>query len=192
MKIDVDDTEIGQATARVQAVLGVDEAFAAGLVRAVMHGAISQALETVSGSGPVPTNLTSYRAEYLQFVCLSAERILQQREAEVLLRATPASARSVITTMRATYEEALRAQFLQRMKEDAVIEPAGSDADGLRWRLTFSESDTFELARSELYRDGMREAIGAETPQRRQLMVVRDFGGRSPLSSLGLEEPPTS
>src|SRR4029079_4085160 len=110
------------------------------------RGAIGRTRERVSGSGPVPTTITTARADQLRFVCERAGRLVSQREVELLLRITPRAAQSALVTMLATYEEALRDKFLARFRADAVVIPSGTTDSGLTWTLRVTESTTLEAA----------------------------------------------
>ena len=190
MDLSMNEAQHGIAVERFRSLAGVAEAEAEVLVSAALEGAVAQALETMAGNGPVPSSLTTARAELAQFVCLAANRILEQRETEVLFRATATTARSILTTMRATYEEALREQFLNRMNKDAQVRASGSDEQGLTWRLTFSESQTFELARSELLKADLAPFIRDENSSRRSIEIDRVTSDhQSTLAVLGIQEP---
>jgi len=58
----------------------------------------------------------------------------------------------VKATTLATYEEALRKKFVDRMRSDAQVIPAGNDEDGLSWTLRFTETGMADVAWSELER----------------------------------------
>lgn len=179
------------AIERFRTLAGLPEDQATNLVEAVLDASKDQAIETIAGSGPIPSNVTALRAELVRFVCLQANRILEQREVEVLFRVTPATARSILTTMRATYEESLREQFLARMRRDAVVRPAGTADAGLRWRVVFTELATYEIARAELLRLGNPDLIIDESSTRHSIEVAREApaGGTQALDVLGIKVP---
>lgn len=176
---------------RFRTLAGLGEKEARTLVKAVLDASQDQALETIGGSGPIPSNVTALRAEHVRFVCLRANRILDQREVEVLFRVTSTTARSVLATMRATYEESLRQQFLERMRRDATVRASGSDQTALCWKVTFTETATFEIARTELLRLGTPEMILDESSTRHMLEVPQaaKAGGKSPLELLEISAP---
>jgi hypothetical protein len=121
-------------------------------VDSVIAGAVDQAFEFINGSGPLPTGMITARADQVRFICERAGRILSQREIEVLLRITGASARAVVTTMNATYAEALGKKRLEWMRQDATVSASGTDEAGLSWTLRFTEGSTLETAWTELQR----------------------------------------
>jgi|SRR6202035_5347294 hypothetical protein len=138
MNVDVDDTERGKAIARIMTVLSMkDQDAAENLVDAVIAGAVDQALELMNCSGPVPTSMVTAKADQVRFICDRARRMLSQREIEVVLRVTSALARAVVTTMNATYAEALRSKRLEWMRKDVHDTSSGSDDAGLTWTLQF-------------------------------------------------------
>lgn len=104
------------------------------LVDALVLAAKEQLLETIAGAGTVPSKMTDARAELLYHACIHADRLLKPREVEVLFRALPATAKTILATMNATYEEALRSHFLSRMRENAKVKASGNDEDGLNGR----------------------------------------------------------
>jgi hypothetical protein len=179
------------AVQRFRTLAGLGKAEAEELVQAVLDASHDQSLETMGGSGPIPSNVNAARAEHVRFVCLRANRILDQREVEVLFRVTSTTARSILATMRATYEEALRQQFLERMRRDATVRASGTDQAGLTWRVTFTETATFEIARTELLRLGKPEMLLDESSTRHMIEISKEskVGGKTALELLGVPAP---
>lgn len=180
------------AVDRLRHLLGTNAKEAQALFLAMVEGAADQAAETVTGSSAPPSAMTALRAEHLYFVCLRANRVLKQREVEVLWRVKPATAKSILTTMRASYEEAVRSQFADRMRTDAVVEATGSADSGLTWTLRFSDPTNAEFAWSEIQRlaldrdcDYSGRTVVLPRELRRGKETVR------PLEQLGLEAPST-
>ncbi len=190
----VDNEQRERAVERFVTLAGCQRETAESLVEAILEASQIQALDLIIGTGPIPSNMTANRADQLRHVCLSANRILGQREVEVLFRATAASARMTLTYMRATYEEALRGQFLDRMRSDVVITETGTVDEGLTWRLLFTETSTYELAWSEAQRLGLdRHGLTQSSPTRHMITVprsiVREGAHVQTLSLLGLDTP---
>jgi hypothetical protein len=188
--MEVDDGERARAVQRLEALGGLDGAEAARLVDAVVAGAVDQAFELVIGTGPVPTTMTTSQADRLRFICERAGRILTQREVELVFRVTHGKARSILSTMTATYEESLLEKFLQRMREDATVVASGSADDGLTWAVRFSEGTTFDTAWAELQRLG-HEGRAESHPTNRVVVVPRAAPGDAVdvLAELGLSAP---
>jgi hypothetical protein len=151
-----DDSDALKAKAadRFEALAGSQVGETHPLVAALLLASQDQLLETIAGTGPVPSNMVAVRAELLYYACVRAKRILEQREVEVLFRTLPANARSIMATMHATYEEALRQHFLERMGRGARVTAAGTDAAGLRWIIMFSDGSNFQTAWDEIQRLG--------------------------------------
>jgi hypothetical protein len=190
--VDADAEQRSIAVQRLQALAGLAKLDAERLVDAAVAGAVDQAFELINGAGPVPTSMTTSKADRLRFICDRAGRILSQREVEILFRVTSAAARSIMTTMLATYEEALREKFVERMRSDAAITASGSDDMGLTWTLRFSESGTLDTAWSEITRlrlTGIAEINAA----RRSVTIPReaqvDGESEDVLKLLGIPEP---
>ena len=147
--MDVDKDQRSRAIERLRTLGGLSHAQAGALTDAALAGAVDQAFELVNGSSAVPTSMTTSKADQLRFICDRAGRMLTQREVEILFRVTAMSARSILTTMLATYEEALREKFLARMRADAKVIASGTEDAGLTWTLRFSESSTVDAAWAE-------------------------------------------
>lgn len=137
---------------------------------AAVAGAVDQAFEFINGSSAVPTSMTTSKADQLRFICDRAGRLLAQREVEILFRVTPTAARSILTTMSATYEESLREKFLARMRADAKVVASGSENSGLTWTLRFSESSTLDAAWAEMAR--LAIATEAETHASKRTITI--------------------
>ena len=190
--MDADTDQRTRAVERLVTLGGLSKEAAGLLVDAAVAGAVDQAFELINGSSAVPTSMTTAKADQLRFICDRAGRLLSQREVEILFRVTATSARSIVTTMLATYEEALREKFLERMRADAKVIASGTAQAGLTWTVRFSESSTLDAAWGELARLGY--ATEAEmNSSRRTIVVPRTIGSGSAavdvLDTLGLAAP---
>jgi hypothetical protein len=190
--MNVDEDQLAKAVDRLSKLGNCSPDAARQLVEAAIGGAVDHAFELINGSGAVPTAMTTSKADQLRFVCERAGRSLSQREVEILFRVTSTAARTILTTMVATYEEALEAKFMDRMRGDATIERGGNDDTGLKWVIRFSESATLETARNRLGQLGPG-SHGEVNSARNTLTVPRELiiDGRSVdvLGWLGLKEP---
>ncbi len=190
-----DDPRIEKAVSRFQSLAGSQEVEAEELVQALMSAAQDQLLETITGSGTVPSKMVALRAELLYHASVRAERILEQREVEVLFRTLPTDARAILANMHATYEEALREQFLERMRRGARVTASGTDATGLRWVIAFSDGSNFQTAWDEVQRIGLGDDAVTNSRTRTidipQTTRVND-NDIDPLAELGLPRPSSS
>ncbi|MEX0863507.1 MAG: hypothetical protein WD269_01375 [Acidimicrobiia bacterium] len=186
MDLLVDEALVEAAVRRISELTGRDETQARDLLEAHLYGALDLAMEEVAGSGPIATNMTSAKADHLKSTCLRAGRILTEREAEVVLRSPPSTARSVLTRMKATYEEALREQFLDHMRVDAVVRQKGNDDQGLLWEIEFTETGSFELCLSEIRRIGVPRDLIETVTTRRRITIPQAVNGVNPLAELGI------
>lgn len=190
--VDVDKEQRARAVDRLKTLGGLRAAEAQGLIDAALAGAVDQALELVNGSNAVPTSMTTSKADQLRFICDRAGRMLSQREVEILFRVTATAARSILTTMLATYEESLREKFLDRMRSDAKVLASGTDETALSWTLRFSESSTFDAAWTELSRLGLVGECDVNTA-RRTITLPRSLSiegkATESLGLLGLKQP---
>ena len=188
----VDPAAYSHAVDRLTTLGGLERAQAAALVDAVLAGAVDHAFELINGSGPVPTSMSTAKADQLHWICDRLGRLVSQREVELVFRITPASARTVLNTMLATYEEGLREQFLARMRSDATVLPSGSDESGLTWTLRFTEATTYDTAWSELARLGLLGVVEGHVTQRKITVPRRaTIGHRTGdvLAALRVPEP---
>jgi hypothetical protein len=171
---------------------GLSHDRATALVDAMVDGAVDHAFELINGSGPVPTSMSTSKADQLRWICERLGRLVTQREVEILFRITPTSARTILNTMLATYEEGLHEQFLARMRDDATVVPSGTEDAGLTWTLRFTEASTYETAMSELARaDLLRQSEAQASHHRVVVPRMAAVGGRKVdvLAALGLSEP---
>jgi len=137
--------------------------------------------------------VTAIRADELRYVCLQADRVLTQREVGVLFRTTPTNARAILVSMTATYEQALHAQFVAEMRSAvAIVEPAGTQDEGMRWRIRFDQRAGYDTAHAELERIGLLKFAtfddAALTVEFRQSVETPD-GPVDVLARLGLQAP---
>jgi hypothetical protein len=190
--VKVDPVARAHAVDRLMTLGGLSPDRAAALVDAMVDGAVDHAFELINGSGPVPTSMTTSKADQLRWICERLGRLVTQREVEILFRITPTSARTILNTMLATYEEGLHEQFLARMRDDATVLPSGTEDAGLTWTLRFTEASTYEAALSELARlDLLRQSDAQASHHRITVPRVATAGGRKVdvLAALGLSEP---
>jgi hypothetical protein len=190
--VKVDRVAHAHAVDRLRTLGGLSHDRATALVDAMVDGAVDHAFELINGSGPVPTSMSTARADQLRWICERLGRLVTQREVEILFRITPTSARTILNTMLATYEEGLHEQFLARMRDDATVLPSGTEDAGLTWTLRFTEASTYETALSELARlDLLRQSEAQASHHRVTVPRVAAAGGAKVdvLAALGLSEP---
>jgi hypothetical protein len=192
--VQVDPTARAHAVDRLMTLGGLSKTVAMALVDAAVGGAVDHAFELINGTGPVPTSMTTAKADQLRWICDRLGRLVSQREVELVFRITPGSARTILNTMLATYEEALREQFLDRMRSDATVLPTGTDEAGLTWTLRFSEVTTYDAAWTELARLGLLGQAEGNVSQRRitvprQASIPGDGKRADVLEALGVPEP---
>jgi hypothetical protein len=190
--VKVDPVAHAHAVERLRTLGGLSHGRATALVDAIVDGAVDHAFELINGSGPVPTSMSTSKADQLRWICERLGRLVTQREVEIVFRITPTSARTILNTMLATYEEGLHEQFLARMRDDATVVPSGTEDAGLTWTLRFTEASTYETAQSELARaDLLRQSEAQASHHRITVPRMAAVGGRKVdvLAALGLSEP---
>jgi hypothetical protein len=190
--MDVDQQQRSRAVERLTTLGGLKTDEAGRLVDAAIAGSIDHIFELVNGSGPVPTTTTTTKANQLRFICDRAGRLLSQREVEILFRVTGSAARTVLTTMLATYEEGLREKFLARMRQDAKVIASGTDESGLTWTVRFSEQGTLNTAWDEVVKLGLSAETEVSSAKRALVLprtVTVDGQPTDVLRLLGLQKP---
>ena len=190
--VKVDPVAHAHAVDRLVTLGGLPHDRATALVDAMVDGAVDHAFELINGSGPVPTSMTTSKADQLRWICERLGRLVTQREVEILFRITPTSARTILNTMLATYEEGLHEQFLARMRDDATVVASGTEDAGLTWTLRFTEASTYETALSGLARlDLLRQSEAQASHHRITVprVATADGGKIDVLAALGLSEP---
>jgi hypothetical protein len=193
-ELDVDAEQREHAIERLKQLGGVSQADAEVLVDAALAGAVDHAFELINGSGAVPTAMTTSKADQLRWICDRAGRLVSQREVEILYRVTSTTARSILNTMLATYEESLRGRFLERMRADVAVLATGTQDTTLTWTLRFTEPSTFDAAWSELSRLGVLGQCEGNLAQRKIIVprtVTMDGVTTEMLSLLGIEHDET-
>jgi hypothetical protein len=190
--MEIDPQKREKAVERLATLGGLPAEGAGVVVDAILAGAVDHAFGLINGSGPVPTSMTTSKADQLQWICERLGRLVSQREVEIIFRITAASAKSILNTMVATYEEGLREQFLDRMRSDVTVLPTGTADAGLTWTLRFTESSTFDAAWSELSRLGLLSSSEGNTSQRKVIVprvATINEADTDVLEALGVEEP---
>jgi len=70
--VDIDLQKKQEAVDRFVSLAGLSPSAAEALVEAALQAAVDQTLDTMMGSGPVPSAMTAIRADNLRYVCLQA------------------------------------------------------------------------------------------------------------------------
>lgn len=150
-----------------------------GLAEAWSRAVMQQAINANVSPGAPPSTVPSFRADLLMHVCKQLKRLVTEREAEVLLRLSTTSARSVHRLMKATYEDALYDYILDWALRDANLDGRG-EFDGVRGdRVVFHAKDAMEAATAELQRAGWRIARKRDEENKPYLLYVEGAAGVS-------------
>lgn len=122
------------------------------LARAYVTGVQDHAVARTTGTGPVPTNLSTERAELLSYVSRSLGRLPTEEEISGLLRVTLSAARSLSGTMLAVYDDlpvlALKTAFGGAEREGRGT--AGAVVNG--YIVVFASEEKMDTAVGELKR----------------------------------------
>jgi len=163
------------ATALARRLPSMDKKQRESLAKAYLAGVEAHANARTTGVGPVPTNLTTERAELLAYVSRAMERLLGDDEIAALLRVTTTAARSVRGNMLAVYDDlpvlALKAAFVGARRDGRGS--AGDISDG--YRVRFATLEKMDIARTELERQGFLLEVLESTGSRHVLLVDPGF-----------------
>lgn len=158
MDLDIDIAIKEFAIKRFEELAGLSRDEAQNLVGFALQASMDDTLETIMGTGVVPTTLTMARVALLKSVCLSMHRPLSKLEIQILFRTTPSNAKAILTTMTATYAQPLHINFLLQMRSDAVVRSAGIEGQ-LTWIVKFGQEACYETARTEFQRDNLSRFV---------------------------------
>jgi hypothetical protein len=170
---------------------GLDKAAATALLEAVVQAAEDEILDTLAGTGPMPTAMADVRALRLRRICERAGRLLTRREIEVVFRVAASPADTIDRKMRSTYPQAIDEFMRERVRQTATVENLGR-AKAARYRVTFDDTAGFESAQTLLGRAGLtRDVRAAKATLSLDLPAQMNVGGtaRNPLDTLGLKKP---
>ena len=131
---------------------GTNDERARRLIDAVSKAGSKQALDTITGAGSVPSNLTNSRAEFLHAVTINFGNTLTDDDVEVVFRCTKTAAKSIIATMNATFASSIRELRLSNMRNEARCTRSGDATNGLTWTICFNSEVAFETAIDEIER----------------------------------------
>jgi hypothetical protein len=152
-------SNVDEAVSLLGTLAGTTEDRAKRLVDAVSTAGSKQALDTITGAGSVPSNLTNSRAEFLHAVTLIFGNTLSDDEVEVVFRCTKTAAKSIISNMNATFASSIRELRLMTMRGEATYEPSGDATNGLTWTVLFNSEANFKTAIDEIERLKRRSEI---------------------------------
>lgn len=167
--------------------LGGDKAATDVLAEAWLRGVVRQATELNLAGGPSPSTLGALRADLLMHVSIALGRLVTEREAEVILRLTPAAARTAHRTMKAIYEDLLEDYVWQWTFAGAYLDKKRGSFLGVidGYRVNFTTKDAADAAVAELRRRGVPVERKTDEPKYRNLLYV---GKGVDLAAFGLQE----
>ena len=141
---DVPQDLFEKSLARLRAA-GIDEPEA--LLELALRASAVDTLETIGGSGPVPTALTDVRAARLLELSKLRNEILDDEVVAALFRIMPTTAGSVTRRMQATYEAALQDSLKAHMVANVkVSKPPKESGESPKMRVTFATAAAFSHA----------------------------------------------
>ena len=126
----------------------------AALAAVYKSGVAAHAIERTTGTGPVPTNLSSERGELLAHVCRARGQLLTEDEVAALLRIQLTAARALRKSMLAVYDDlpllGLKAAFVGAKRDGRG--DAGAIRNGYRCQI--------RIGREARHRPGRTRAPG--------------------------------
>jgi hypothetical protein len=137
------------------------------LLEAALRASAIDRLETVGGSGPVPTALSDVRSAWLFELCKLRSDILADEVVAVLFRVMPATATAVTRRMQATYEAALGSPLQAHMVANAKLStPKKEEGEMPRHRVTFATAAAFSNAVKTIAAAGLAGEVTVFTAAR--------------------------
>lgn len=127
------------------------------LVKAWGDAVLQQAIDTNLSVTPPPTTLVALRADLLMHVCVQLDRLVSEREAEVILRLSPSGARAVHRQMLASYEDLFDEFVLKWALKDATRHKTG-DRGAVKGgnRVLLASKESLDSFMAEMTRRGKR------------------------------------
>jgi len=137
------------------------------LVEIALRASAIDALETMGGSGPVPTALSDVRAARLLEVCKIRKQILDDEVVGVLFRVMPSTAGAITRRMQATYESALDASLTAHMLAEAKLTcpEKAKDADP-KHKIVFATSAAYGHAVKKIRAEGLLREVTRDSAKR--------------------------
>lgn len=158
---------------------GVREAEA--FLEIVLAASASDTLQTIGGSGPVPTAMNDQRAGRLLEVCRLSGEILPDEVVAALFRVMPSTAAGITRRMQATYEEALEDPLTAHMRARARLStPPKAEGEKPKYRVRFGTGAAYQHAVKLIAVRGLLDEVSLEPGRRSlefaQVVTVQDAG----------------
>jgi hypothetical protein len=154
----------GQSVMRLRAA-GVDAP--QDLLEATLCASAIDALETIGGTGPVPTALGDVRAARLLEVCKLRNEILSDEVVAALFRVMPSTAGAITRRMQATYEAALQGSLKAHMIAMAKrSSPAKAAGEAPKHRVVFATAAAFAHAIKTIAAAGLMGEVSVDRSKR--------------------------
>ncbi len=150
------------------------------LLEAAIRASAIDALETVGGSGPVPTALNDVRAARLLELCKLRSEIFPDEIVAVLFRVMPSTAGAITRRMQATYEAALQNSLKAHMIATAKLSyPKKETGQAPKHRVAFATAAAFAYAVKTIAAAGLIGEVSLDRSKRsiefpQEIEIVRD------------------
>lgn len=137
------------------------------LVEIALRASAIDTLETMGGSGPVPTALSDVRAARLLEVCKIRKQILADEVVGVLFRVMPSTAGGITRRMQATYESALDASLTAHMVAAAKLStPKKEQKEAVKHKIVFATSAAYGHAVKMIAAAGLLREVTRDSAKR--------------------------
>jgi hypothetical protein len=137
------------------------------LLALVLEAAAEDMLQTMGGSGPIPSALNDLRAGRLLEVCTRRGEILSDEVVAVLFRVMPSTAAGITRRMQATYEEALETPLTANMRARARLStPLKEEHENPKHRVRFSSGAAYQHAVKLIAARGLLDEVSTEPGKR--------------------------
>ncbi len=150
------------------------------LLEASLCASAIDALETIGGTGPVPTALSDVRAARLLELCKLRNEIMSDEVVAVLFRVMPSTAGAITRRMQATYEAALQDSLKAHMIATAKLSyPSKEAGEAPKHRVVFATAAAFAHAIKTIAAAGLIGEVSVDRSKRsiefpQEIEIVRD------------------
>lgn len=152
------------------------------LVDAYLRAVERHAFVRTTDAGPVPTSLTVERSSMLIEISRQLRRVIEDYEIRALFRVTPAQAKSMRTTLLATYGDVTDGLMLEWSLMESSMLGEGRDGDVEGQKIKFADEDRLAAFKEQCQRAGVPIAVitgDTENP----FLAVADSGYEDLLSA---------
>lgn len=144
------------------------------LAAAYLRGVQEHALSRTVGGSPIPTSLTTDRAELVIAICREYKQLLTGREIEVLLRVTPSSAKSILRLVEAVYDDEVSKYLMAAAFRGATSDGSGKFGSVDGNRVVLRDAAAVESLLEQCERSGIKAIHRPDDAKKPHLVHIDD------------------